>query len=103
MWPPLSSLGSREGERSDLHRALGDSMTTQHPCPSLPVTGINVGAAYCVHHQAWSTSVQTWRQKDGEDVEMTHAESMSFGPFDTEEDVRAWMLRAVLAMDDLLP
>jgi hypothetical protein len=78
-------------------------MPQLEPCGSLPVTGINVSAHYCVHHQAWSTNVQTWRQVDGRDVELTHSQSMSFGPFDTEDEVRAWMLRAVLAMDDLLP
>jgi len=78
-------------------------MRSSEPCGSLPVTGINVSAHYCVVHQAWSTSVQTWRELDGADLELLHSARMSFGPFDTEEDVRAWMLRAVMAMDDLLP
>jgi hypothetical protein len=34
---------------------------------------------------------------------VTASASMSFGPFDTEDDVKAWMLRALLGMDDLLP
>ncbi len=78
-------------------------MASSEPCGSLPVTGINLSAHYCVHHQAWSTSVQTWRQHDGGDVELTHSASTSFGPFDQEDEVRAWLLRALLAMDDLLP
>jgi hypothetical protein len=78
-------------------------MAQIEPCGSLPVTGVNVSAHYCVHHQAWSTAVQTWRQHAGDEVEMTHSATMSFGPFDTEDEVRAWMLRSVLAMDDLLP
>jgi hypothetical protein len=28
---------------------------------------------------------------------------MRFGPFDTAEDVRAWMLRCLLQLEDLLP
>jgi hypothetical protein len=77
-------------------------MTTE-PCGSLPTTGINVSAHYCVAHDAWSSHVQTWRHRAGDEVEVTHSQSMRFGPFDDEIEVRGWLLRALLAMDDLLP
>jgi hypothetical protein len=67
------------------------------------VSGINVSAFYCHHHMAWSASVISHHQTAAEDVKITHSQAMSFGPFDSEDEVRGWMLRAVLAMDDLLP
>ena len=78
-------------------------MVWMEPCGSLPVSGINVSAHYCHHHQAWSTSVETWRQLDGERLELLHSAQMSFGPFDEEYEVRAWMLRALLALEDVSP
>ncbi len=77
-------------------------MSTE-PCGSLPVSGINVSAFYCHHHMAWSACVQTYTQQREGHLEEHTSESMRFGPFDSEDEVRAWMLRAVLAMDDLLP
>jgi hypothetical protein len=78
-------------------------MPQQEPCGSLPVSGINISAFYCHHHQAWSASVMSHHQTTEENVSLLESERMSFGPFDSEDEVRAWMLRAVLAMDDLLP
>jgi hypothetical protein len=76
-------------------------MSSTEPCGSLPVSGINVSAFYCHHHLAWSANVVTHHQGGGDDVQVLHQQSMQFGPFDSEDDVRAWMLRAVLGMDDL--
>jgi len=73
------------------------------PCGSLPVSSITIGAHYCHHHLAWSATASTWCQSSDEDVEVLHTARMAFGPFDDEDEVRAWMLRALLAMDDLLP
>jgi hypothetical protein len=67
------------------------------------VSGINVSAFYCHHHQAWTAHVITHHQTDQENLITRHEGQMSFGPFDSENEVRAWMLRALLAMDDLLP
>jgi hypothetical protein len=67
------------------------------------VSGINVSAFYCHHHQAWSACVQTFLQQSEGSLAELHSDSIRFGPFDSEDEVRAWMLRAVLAMDDLLP
>jgi hypothetical protein len=50
---------------------------------------------------AWSANVITHYQAGAEDTEVLHQAFMRFGPFDHEDEVRAWMLRAVLAMDDL--
>ncbi len=76
---------------------------SSEPCGSLPVSGINVSAFYCHAHGAWSAHVITHYQAGGDDLEVLHQQSMRFGPFDSEDEVRAWMLRAVLAMDDLTP
>jgi hypothetical protein len=78
-------------------------MDQQHPCGSLPVSGISVSAFYCHHHQAWWATSMSHLQTSEFDLEVTASASMSFGPFDTEDDVKAWMLRALLGMDDLLP
>jgi hypothetical protein len=77
-------------------------MSTE-PCGALPISGINVSAFFCHTHGAWSAHVVTHRQGGGDDVQVLHQQAMRFGPFDTEDEVRAWMLRALLAMDDLLP
>jgi hypothetical protein len=76
-------------------------MSSSEPCGSLPVSGINVSAFFCHHHMAWSANVITHYQAGAEDTEVLHQAFMRFGPFDHEDEVRAWMLRAVLAMDDL--
>jgi len=73
------------------------------PCGSLPVSGITLSAHYCHHHMAWSAHVQTFRETTGGSPEVLHAESMRFGPFDEEYEVRAWMLRALLALEDVSP
>jgi hypothetical protein len=52
---------------------------------------------------AWTAYVTTHVERDGEQLDIVHQESMRFGPFDTEGEVHAWMLRALMAMDDLLP
>jgi hypothetical protein len=67
------------------------------------VSGINVSAFYCHHHQAWSASTSSYRQDGDKAMTLVGQASMSFGPFDSEDEVRAWMLRAVLAIEDLLP
>jgi hypothetical protein len=78
-------------------------MPKTEPCGNLPVSGINVSAFYCHLHMAWTAYVITHLQDGGDDVTVIQDHSMQFGPFDTEDDVKAWMLRAVMAMDDLLP
>ena len=78
-------------------------MPTSEPCGSLPVTTIHVGAHYCHHHMAWTADWFAYRQDEGEDPERIDGGIMRFGPFDTEDEVRAWMLRALLAMEDLTP
>ncbi len=67
------------------------------------MSGINVSAFYCHRHLAWLGYVTTHVQRDGDRLDVIHQSTMQFGPFDTEDDVRAWMLRALLGMDDLLP
>ncbi len=76
---------------------------SHEPCGGLPTSGINVSAFYCHHHMAWTAYVTTHVERDGEQLDIVHQESMRFGPFDTEGEVHAWMLRALMAMDDLLP
>jgi hypothetical protein len=78
-------------------------MPSTEPCGSLPVSGINVSAFYCYEHMAWSAHVIVHRHDGLEDITILHDQSMRFGPFDSEDEVRGWMLRAVLGMDDLLP
>ncbi len=75
---------------------------SKEPCGALPISGINVSAVYCHTHQAWSAHVQTFWERNTGDPTTTHSESIRFGPFDTEDDVRAWLLRALLCVDDLL-
>ncbi len=78
-------------------------MSGLEPCGSLPVSGINVSAFYCHQHQAWSAATTSYRQDGSKAMTLIAQASISFGPFDSEDEVRAWMLRAVMAMDDLLP
>ena len=78
-------------------------MGSKEPCGSLPVAGIVLSAYYCCHHQAWSAGARTFRQTSEEELELLHEASMSFGPFDEEYEVRAWMLRALLAIEDVSP
>jgi hypothetical protein len=77
-------------------------MSTE-PCGSLPVATIDVSATYCVVHQAWSAISMTTRQTADDDICVEASAKMSFGPFDDEDEVRAWMLRALLAMEDVKP
>jgi hypothetical protein len=78
-------------------------MLSSEPCGSLPVVTFSVSAHYCEHHMAWSCSWMAYREVDADRPERLGGATMRFGPFDREDEVRAWMLRAVLAMDDLTP
>ncbi len=80
-----------------------DMDTIKHPCGSLPVCGLQVSATYCVAHETWTATVYRWYQGGDCGDKVQDLQQMQFGPFDTEEDVRAWILRAILQMSDVLP
>jgi len=71
------------------------------PCGSLPVTTFNVSAHYCEHHMAWTANYSVSRQSDEDDLLVIHSEHRSWGPFDTPDDVHAWLAARVWRVLDL--
>ena len=67
-------------------------MPSTEPCGSLPVVTVTSSAHFCEHHQAWSASTSTWRMVGEEDLQLLSSERASFGPFDSWEDVSAWLV-----------
>jgi hypothetical protein len=65
-------------------------MSTE-PCGSLPVTNWDVSVSYCHHHMAWHARCATWHQTSDEDLRVIHTEHATFGPFDSWDDVAAWV------------
>lgn len=61
-----------------------------HPCGSLPVSGVHVSVWYCHHHLAWWATVSSTHQSAQEPIERAGFE-MEWGPFDTFEDVTSWI------------
>lgn len=64
---------------------------TIHPCGSLPVTGITVSAWFCHHHMAWWAQVTRYTQTGDQDLTVDLSHSEQFGPFDGEDEVRAYI------------
>jgi hypothetical protein len=78
-------------------------MPSEEPCGSLPVSGIVVSAHYCHLHFAWCAYVTEHLETGEHDLEVLRQESIRFGPFDTREEVLAWMVRALSVSDVFLP
>lgn len=66
---------------------------THHPCGALPVHTISAHAWYCEHHMAWWASVSRWVEAADEHLEVLDQKTMEFGPFDTPEEVRDFLMR----------
>ncbi len=78
-------------------------MPTSEPCGVAPVTHFNLSAHYCHTDMAWSCDWMAYREDVDGTMGYLNGALMRFGPFDTPEDVRAWMLRCLLQLEDLLP
>jgi hypothetical protein len=61
------------------------------PCGSLPVTHLTVSAHYCRHHQAWSVNASIHTDTGTDDLHVVLSEHRTFGPFDHEDEVLAWL------------
>jgi hypothetical protein len=69
---------------------------SREPCGSLPVTNLNASASYCHHHMAWHAIMMITHQSTNEEIKITHSERATFGPFDSWEDVEAWLIERML-------
>ncbi len=78
-------------------------MPTSEPCGVLPVTHFSLSAHYCHQDLAWSCDWMSYKEQADGRFDRLDGGVMRFGPFDTAEDVRAWMLRCLLQLEDLLP
>lgn len=78
-------------------------MPTGEPCGALPITHFGLSAHYCHTDMAWSCDWMAYREVADGHVERLTGALMRFGPFDTPDDVRAWMLRCLVGLEDLLP
>ncbi len=70
-------------------------MSTE-PCGSLPVTTWSAMVSYCHHHLAWHGTVSTAHQTSESEIALVHTGQITFGPFDSWEDVAAWIQEQVL-------
>jgi hypothetical protein len=48
---------------------------------------------------AWTGHVDRYEQTSESDLVVTDSASMAFGPFDSADDVRQWIVRVLLVTD----
>lgn len=65
-----------------------------HPCGSVPVSGVHLSVWRCHEHGALWASVWCVTQRGDEDIETHTDASCCFGPFDGAADVESWLLAA---------
>lgn len=67
------------------------------PCGSLPVTTWNFQVTYCHHHMAWQFGLGVWMDTGTDVPTLIDSIEVPFGPFDSEADVRSYVVEALSA------
>ncbi len=68
----------------------------------LPISTLSVSLHFCEACSTYEGRVDVHRQADGDDIEMLYSETITFGPFDSWQDVTTWIARC-LPPDGLAP
>lgn len=73
-------------------------MHQDHPCGAVPVSGINLSAWWCWHHQCWYLAASSYTQTGADAIEDAPYWALSLGPFDGATDVARELLGKLVDM-----